>query len=209
MPVDASRPPDLLRMVTARWVKYDMPGENRELFLTFDDGPDPISTPYLLQLLKSFEAKATFFCTGHKVVSHPHLLREIITHGHVVGNHSFSHLDGWKTPTENYISDVESANQVIRSPLFRPPYGRFTPSQYWKLRKKYAFVLWSLMSMDFHPDWTVERCLQHLLKHTRQGSLIVFHDSEKHLPKLQAILPTYLHQCHHNDFLFKSFPNQL
>lgn len=149
----------------------------KSLFLTFDDGPDPVSTPVILDILEEYNIKAVFFCRGDKAKKYPGLLDEITGRGHITGNHGYSHTDGWKSSLNRYLEDIERAAGLTSSRLLRPPYGRITPLQYLQLRKKYRIVLWDLMPYDFDRTYGHGRSLALLKKMIRPGSVIVLHDT--------------------------------
>lgn len=166
--------------------------KDKTVYITFDDGPDPVVTRFVLQELEKHQFKATFFCTGDGVQRHPDVYREILESGHQVGNHTFRHLNSWQTATSRYLNDIDKASELIDSKLFRPPYGRITPRISTLLRAQgYKIVLWDLLSGDFDHKRTAASCLKNLKKNTRNGSVIVFHDSEKAFEKLHVILPAY------------------
>ncbi len=181
-----------------------MPGSERAVYLTFDDGPTPGITEEVLQLLEQYKARATFFCLGRNVERHPEVFRKILDAGHSVGNHTYSHLRGWKTANEAYRNDVELAGRYIESNLFRPPYGQIKPSQIRELSRKYRIILWEVMSHDYETRIAKERSLRAVLRHSRPGSIIVFHDSLKAWPKLKYILPRVLEEFKGRGYAFKS-----
>ena len=173
------------------------------LYLTFDDGPTPGITENVLDILDEYHAKATFFCLGRNVERHYDEFRQILNRGHAVGNHTYSHLKGWKTDDPNYFSDIELASQHIRSNLFRPPYGQISRSQIRYLKTKYRIVLWEVMSHDYESRVSKERSLRKVLKYSREGSILVFHDSVKAWPKLQYILPELLRHFTEKGYSFE------
>jgi len=146
------------------------------LCLTFDDGPNPDSTPQILDILDLYNIKAMFFCDGRAAEKYPDLINQITTHGHVIGNHGYNHLNGWETSTENYIADIEKAAANTSGSLFRPPYGRLRFGQYRKLKKRYKIVFWDLMPYDFDASFGSENSLMILKSKIRPGSVIVLHD---------------------------------
>jgi len=146
------------------------------LYLTFDDGPDPDSTPELLNLLQSYNIKGVFFCDGRAAEKYPELIDLILSQGHAVGNHAYSHPDGWLTSTGKYMSDVSKAAEFTSSSLFRPPFGRMKTGQYRKLKKDYRIVLWDLMPYDFDKTFGSGKSIAVLKKKLRPGSIIVLHD---------------------------------
>jgi peptidoglycan/xylan/chitin deacetylase (PgdA/CDA1 family) len=151
----------------------------KKLYLTFDDGPDPKSTLLLLNLLNKQSVKAVFFCKGEKAEKYPDLIELIKKDAHIIGNHSYSHLNGWTSSLKKYVSDVSNAALYTSSSLFRPPYGRIRINQYRKLKEKYKIVLWDLMAYDFDSSFGSENSLQILKKKMHPGSIIVLHDTSK------------------------------
>ncbi len=174
-------------------VYIKIPTRNKELFLTFDDGPTPGVTPEVLKILDDYGAKATFFCLGRNAERHPDLYNAIIERGHAVGNHTYSHLKGWKTNDKEYYDDIVLCGQFIQSMLFRPPYGRITPKQVQKIKKMgYKLILWDVLSRDYDKRVTPEKCLRVVLRKTGKGSIILFHDSLKTYDNLIFALPRVL-----------------
>jgi len=163
--------------------------EHRCLYLTFDDGPIPDVTPEVLNILKSYGVKATFFCVGDNVKKHPEIFQRIIDEGHQIGNHTYNHLKGWKTSKNDYLKNIGLCNEFTKSKLFRPPYGRGTRSQYSELKNDYEIIMWDVMSGDFDLKLSPQRCLKNVIKHTENGSIIVFHDNIKAIPRVTYTLP--------------------
>jgi peptidoglycan/xylan/chitin deacetylase (PgdA/CDA1 family) len=149
------------------------------LYLTFDDGPDPDSTPQLLAILKKYNIKSVFFCSGKQAEKYPELIKHIKSEGHLVGNHGYNHLNGFITPDEEYYSDTETAAGFTSEKLFRPPYGRIKIRQYKKLKESYRIFFWDLMPYDFDSSLGAGSSLAILRKKIRTGSVIVLHDSSK------------------------------
>lgn len=164
----------------------------KKLFLTFDDGPIPEVTPWVLDTLAEYNARATFFCVGDNVRKHPAVFQRMLEEGHALGNHTFNHLNGWKTPTPDYLKNVEQCDALIKSRLFRPPYGKLNWSQMKALKKKYQLVMWDVLSGDFSPALAPEKCLQYVTKHAGPGSVVVMHDSLKAERTLRYLLPQTL-----------------
>jgi peptidoglycan-N-acetylglucosamine deacetylase len=165
------------------------------LYLTFDDGPHPIHTPFVLQQLKAFNAKATFFCIGNNVAQYPAMYKQIIMDGHAVGNHTYNHVNGRKTAKEAYVDDIKKAASIIDSKLFRPPYGSITAAQVKalkKLDKAYEIVMYNVLSADFDQAVTEEKCLENVINNANNGSIVVFHDSDKAAKNLYYALPKVL-----------------
>jgi len=176
--------------------------DEKSIYLTFDDGPIPVVTPFVLNTLKSFNAKATFFCIGDNVTKHPEIFKQILADGHSVGNHTHNHLRGWDTINEVYLDNVAQCAELVKSNLFRPPYGRAKRSQYSMLSKQYSLIMWDVLSGDFDSDISPEKCLQNVVSHTKNGSIIVFHDSLKAFPRLEYALPKALEHFSSRGFSF-------
>jgi peptidoglycan/xylan/chitin deacetylase (PgdA/CDA1 family) len=177
------------------------------LYLTFDDGPHPQVTAFVLDQLKQYNARATFFCIGKNVEANFDIYKKILQDGHKPGNHTYSHLNGWKVPDNTYLNDIYAAKKIIDSPFFRPPYGRITKFQLAQLQGiKYNLtpVMWTVLSGDFDKKISNEKCLANVLKNSRPGSIVVFHDSEKSFEKLQHVLPKVLEHFHAKGYSFKA-----
>jgi peptidoglycan/xylan/chitin deacetylase (PgdA/CDA1 family) len=168
--------------------------DEHKIYLTFDDGPTPIVTEKVLEILKKHQAKATFFLIGKNVLIYPDIVNKIQNDGHQIGNHTHNHLNGWKTDTDVYIDNILQAERILpQTRLFRPPYGKITKKQAEKVRDKgYQIVFWDILSGDFDPKSNVNIILKKVLKHTRNGSIVVFHDSVKAQEKMLEILPKLL-----------------
>lgn len=177
----------------------------REIYLTFDDAPTGPFTREILEILDHFDAKATFFCVGDNVVKFPAEYDEIIRRGHMVGNHTYNHLKGWKTPADEYTRNVRKASEVISSKLFRPPYGKITYGQIKRLEKEFRIIMWSLLSMDYHPQITPEKCLQITVNGLHQGAIVVFHDNIKAEEKVRYALPRFLEEAKRRGYRFSLF----
>lgn len=162
------------------------------IYLTFDDGPTPEITEWTLATLKSFNAKATFFCVGSNVVKYPEIFQQIISEGHAVGNHTHHHLNGWHTDKEIYFRNIKKCEEVVKSNLFRPPYGRIKKSQYELIKEEYQVIMWDVLSGDFDSNTTPEKCLSNVIDNTTEGAIIVFHDSLKAASNLKHTLPKVL-----------------
>jgi peptidoglycan-N-acetylglucosamine deacetylase len=191
--------PHLIQFFSKRWLLWNVPVSEKKLYLTFDDGPVPEVTPKVLEILGKYNVKATFFCVGENVQKHPELFQQLKEHGHGVGNHTFHHVKGWKTSTDEYLREVALCNMQVNSVLFRPPHGQITPFQILKIRKAgYKIVMWGILSCDFQQEISPEQCLQNVLKNVKPGHIIVFHDSIKAqknmLPALDACLKELLIQ---------------
>src|ERR1700744_1976486 len=165
---------------------------NHCIYLTFDDGPIPIVTPFVLNILRKHNAKATFFCIGDNVNKHPDVFEQVKNAGHTIGNHTYNHLKGWDTADDIYLQNTIKADKLLHTNLFRPPYGRIARSQI-KLLKNVKpdikIIMWDVLSGDFDVKLSPEKCLQNVLKHTESGSIVVFHDSLKAFERLEYVLP--------------------
>jgi len=171
---------------------WDIKQDKPCIYLTFDDGPIPIVTPFVLNILQQYNAKATFFCIGDNVNKHPDIFEQVKAGGHAIGNHTYNHLKGWKTLDEVYLRNTIIADELLHTNLFRPPYGRIKRSQIRMLqnaRPNFKFIMWDVLSGDFDMSLQPEKCLQNVLKHTERGSIVVFHDSLKAFHRLEYVLP--------------------
>lgn len=171
---------------------WRVPSNEKVIYLTFDDGPIPEVTPWVLDQLKQFNAKATFFCVGDNVRKYPEVFDTLIEDGHAIGNHTFNHLNGWGTDNIKYFHNVRNCARQVKSDLFRPPYGRLMPKQAQFLQRHYKIIMWDVLSGDFDPAISKDQCLYNVVSKAKEGSIIVFHDSEKAFEKLQDVLPKTL-----------------
>jgi peptidoglycan/xylan/chitin deacetylase (PgdA/CDA1 family) len=163
--------------------------ERKVVYLTFDDGPIPEITPWVLDVLDKYGIKATFFCVGNNVRKYPEIYQMVLDKGHAVGNHTFHHIQGLKTRTKNYGKDVEQAAQWIKSTLFRPPHGHLRIRQFFKIRKDYKVIMWDVVTRDYSKYLTPAQVFENVKKYTRKGSVIVFHDSLKAASRMKDALP--------------------
>jgi len=196
----------------ARWLfssyVWRIPTKEKVVYLSFDDGPHPVITPWVLQLLKKFDAKATFFCIGANVRKHPAIYQQVLEEGHAVGNHTWHHLNGWQTPVKDYLDDVARASELIQSNLFRPPYGKIKAAQAKGLfraigKGRSKVIMWDVLSGDFDKSMTPQRCSEYVLKNVEAGSIVVFHDSEKAFSNLENALPTILSALNNEGYKFE------
>ena len=183
------RTPRIIQLIFSRLL-WRMSPSKPIVYLTFDDGPNSHSTIEILKILEKEKIKGTFFCIGENVVKNPELYKEIIDKGHSIGNHSMSHLNGWKVTKNKYLKDIEKASEIIKSNLFRPPYGKLNFSSTSQLKKKFEIVMWDINSGDFDQTLNYSQVIENVLKNARNGSIIVLHDNKKfkHLT-LNALLP--------------------
>ncbi len=171
---------------------WNLPTSEKVIHLTFDDGPIPEVTPWVLEMLAKFDAKGTFFCVGNNVLKHPEVFQQVINEGHSVGNHTQNHLSGWASEHLPYIHDVRHCSKNVPSSLFRPPYGRLKPSQAQFLQRHYEVIMWDILSGDFDQNIDPSQCLGNVLMKTGPGSIVVFHDSIKAERNLKFTLPRVL-----------------
>jgi len=187
---------------TPGWLKkiyasctWQIKTDKKIIYLSFDDGPHPEATPFVLDELKKYNARATFFCIGKNVAAHPDIYTRIIDEGHTTANHTFNHLNGWKTKMDLYLENIAAAQQLICTDLFRPPYGKITFSQMRHLlnrQRPFKIIMWTVLSGDFDPGISNLQCLHNVISNAGKGSIVVFHDSEKALNKMQFTLPKIL-----------------
>ena len=186
---------------------WDAPRNSRCIYLTFDDGPIPIVTPFVLNILNQYNAKATFFCIGDNVNKHPDIFEQVKNDGHAIGNHTFNHLKGWDTEDKAYLDNFLQTDKLLDSKLFRPPYGRAKRSQVKLLKQAkpcLEFIMWNVLSADFDINVTPEQCLDNVLKHTKSGDIVLFHDSIKAKERMEYALPRALEVWSKEGYEFKS-----
>ncbi|WP_017732900.1 polysaccharide deacetylase family protein [Nafulsella turpanensis] len=182
----------------------------KTIYLTFDDGPVPEVTPFVLDVLEQFNAKATFFCVGDNVRKHPEILNRALAAGHQVGNHTFNHLKGSKTGKDEYLLNVQQCTDEIKSAggtspgLFRPPYGRIRKEQAKALLPHYEMIMWDVLSADYDQSLSAESCLRKSIRYTKNGSIVVFHDNPKAFGNLSLVLPRYLQHFTNLGYAFQS-----
>jgi len=188
---------------------WSFSSKHKNIYLTFDDGPTPQISDWVLDTLQQYNASATFFCIGKNIEAHPTIFKRIIDDGHAIGNHTYNHLNGWKTSKEDYFDSVLKTekliekHQITNRKLFRPPYGKIKKSQSKLLIKnKYAVVMWSILSADFDMNIDADKCLENVIKNVEKGSVIVFHDSVKAFEKLQIVLPKVLRHFNKKGYTF-------
>lgn len=183
---------------------WKMPSKDKSIYLTFDDGPVPEVTPWVLKTLEDYGAKATFFCVGENVKNNPDIFASILEQGHSVGSHTFNHLNGWSTENIKYFHNVRRGAYEVKSELFRPPYGRLMPKQAMFLQRHYDIVMWDVLSGDFDPTISRERCLNNVIDNASEGSIVVFHDNIKANDNLEYALPRVLEHFIKEGYMFKS-----
>jgi peptidoglycan/xylan/chitin deacetylase (PgdA/CDA1 family) len=191
---------------------WDIPSGEKVLYLTFDDGPHPEVTPFVLDTLQQYNAKGTFFCIGKNVATNAAIYRNMLDAGHRAGNHTFHHLNGWKATDEHYLKNILEAGKYIDSNLFRPPYGRITRFQVRLLTEirnspvnsNFNIIMWDVLSGDFDTSLTGATCASYVIKNAQPGSIVVFHDSEKAFPRLKEALPKTLEHFSKQGYRFEA-----
>jgi len=198
---------------------WSFASKEKSIYLTFDDGPTPVITDWVLDTLQQYNAQATFFCIGRNIEEHPTIFKRIINQGHAIGNHTYSHLNGWKTSDEDYLENILKAEKVMsverreqnktqNSKFFRPPYGKIKTSQTKSLHKSgYKIIMWSVLSADFDTTIDVNKCLDNVIKNVENGDVVVFHDSVKAFEKLKVVLPKVLKHFKNKGYAFRRIDN--
>lgn len=203
------KPPVWLRVLfpNVTWKKKS----NNSIYLTFDDGPTPEVTDFVLQELKKYNAKATFFCIGENVKKYPEICRKVFADGHTLANHTMNHTKGWQVSNEIYLQEIKACNHTLQSifpqkrfNLFRPPYGKISPSQIQKVTIENEIVLWDVLSCDYDESLSSNKVVENVIKYTQLGSIIVFHDSTKAFPRLKEALPIVLAHFSEKGFQFSA-----
>ena len=211
---------NIIPVKTPKLVKHVLPSlvwnietTEKVIYLTFDDGPTPEITDWVLKTLDAFYAKATFFCIGNNIEKHPEIFNTIIKKGHAIGNHTYNHLKGWKTNTEDYLTNINKAQKVIdlsyntKPLLFRPPYGRIKLKQVKALSKlNYQITMWNILSKDWNRSISKYECLDNVIKNTKEGDIVVFHDSIKASRNMQFTLPRMLEHFTKERYEFRRIP---
>jgi len=203
--------PQWLKRIAPKNLVWEIPtGNEPSVYITFDDGPHPTATPFVLEQLEKYKAAATFFCVGDNVRKYPAVYEQVLQCGHITANHTFNHLNGWKTDDAVYLKNIEQAKEYISSSLFRPPYGKISLSQVRKLRKNdtaWKIIMWDILSMDFDKSVTPQQCLDNVLTHITPGSIVVFHDSDKAWERMSYALPHVLEYCQKQGWKMKAIIN--
>ena len=195
--------PEIVRRYYSELI-WKVETDDKDLYLTFDDGPTKGVTEWTLDLLKEFDAKATFFCIGKNVEKQPEIFERIKQEGHAVGNHTYDHIKGWTSRNFDYMKSVMKCDDLVQSPLFRPPYGKIKKNQIKGLKERFKIVMWDVLSEDYNPSLSADSCFNKVEKHVGKGSIIVFHDSKKAYKNLQVLLPKVLRYYKNQGYSFKS-----
>ena len=198
-----AKTPEILKPLYKDLV-WDMEVKAKEMFLSFDDGPHPSITPKVLDLLKQFDAKATFFCIGGNVKKHPEIYKRILNEGHSVGNHTYNHMNGWKFSDYSYYRNIIECAELVNTNLFRPPYGRIKSKQVKGLKSRFKIIMWDVLSADYDKKVTPEKCFQNVKENAKSGSIVVFHDSLKAEKNMLYTLPKVLDHFSKEGYLFKN-----
>ncbi len=193
--------PNLIQNLFPNFV-WRIPTHQKKIYLTFDDGPIPEVTSWVLDQLADFDAKATFFCVGENVQKHPDVFERVLAAGHSIGSHTHNHLSGWGTENIPYFHNVRQGATLVKSTLFRPPYGRIKPSQVPFLMRHYQIIMWDVLSGDFDTKISQDQCLDNVISNTGAGSIVVFHDSLKSQNILEYVLPRTLEHFSQQGFSF-------
>ncbi|MFH0892861.1 MAG: polysaccharide deacetylase family protein [Bacteroidota bacterium] len=203
------KPPCFVRLLTQRYIKWSIPTNKPILYLTFDDGPHPEVTPAVLEILNQFQVKSTFFCIGKNVEENISVFENLKKQGHAVGNHTYSHMNGWNVSSEEYCKDIERCSSVFQSRLFRPPYGRIRRKQAIQLSKQFEIIGWSVLSRDYDQRESKESCAKNVTKAMKSGSVIVFHDSMKAKENVLGALPLFLKASIDKGYRFETLENEI
>jgi peptidoglycan/xylan/chitin deacetylase (PgdA/CDA1 family) len=199
------RPPSFLRWIYPNAV-WNLPSEQKVVYLTFDDGPTPFVTEKVLELLEEYQAKATFFCIGKNIEQHPELLKLVKSKGHHIGSHTYSHLNGWKSNSTDYLTDYQKGRELVGSNLFRPPYGRILLNPLKTIQKQDKVIMWDILSKDYNEAILPKTILNNVLNNLKPGSIIVFHDSEKAKKNVLAVLPLLLQNLKQQGYAMEAIP---
>jgi len=199
--------PWIVKKIFSSYV-WNMPANEKNIYLSFDDGPHPEITAFVLEELRKYNAQASFFCIGNNVALYPEVYKQILNEGHVIGNHTYSHPNGWETALEEYVEDIFAASKYINSNLFRPPYGRIRKQQAKAVPKAMnncnaRIIMWDVLSADFDTSFSPRQCLDNVVRNCTNGSIVVFHDSEKAFPNLKYSLPLALKKLSDDGYAFK------
>ncbi|MDG2369249.1 MAG: polysaccharide deacetylase family protein [Flavobacteriales bacterium] len=188
---------------------WKIPNSENKIFLTFDDGPNPVITEKILSILANYDVPATFFCIGKQAQKHPKLFSQLLNSKHDIGNHSQTHKNGWKTPNKEYLNDVDMCSKVFTSSLFRPPYGKITPKQVKKLMPHFNIIMWDIIGADFDENVDSLKIQKNIIENTESGSIIVLHDNPKFADKMIEALPSIIIALKEKGYVFSSINDAL
>lgn len=198
------QPPQFLRILYPKAI-WRMNKNEKAVYLTFDDGPIPVVTPWVLDLLDKYKIKATFFMVGDNVRKHPEEFQMVVNRGHRIGNHTFNHIKGLDYKGDSYLENTDKANAYLKTNLFRPPHGYMSPKQYRTLKDKYKIIMWDLVTRDYNRKLNGKQVLGKVKKYVRNGSIITFHDSIKSEENLKYALPRAIEWLQEQGYEFKVF----
>ncbi len=193
-------PPKTLRALYPQCF-WNLPNPENKIYLTFDDGPTPELLPFILETLDKYNVQATFFCVGENICKHPELFAQLLEK-HVVGNHTYNHMSGWKNPNYTYYKSIKKFEAIYQTPLFRPPYGRISRTQAKHISKQYKIIMWDVLSYDYRKTITPKKCLKNVVNNVKSGSVIVFHDNKKAKKNVTYALPLAIEQLLQKGFIF-------
>ena len=197
--------PKILQYLFADFL-WKIDTDEKVIYLTFDDGPHPVITPWIINLMNQYDAKGTFFLIGDAVNRHPDLYQLYKANGHQVGNHTYKHIKGWKSRKKNYLKEIAQCAEIVKSSLFRPPYGQINLQAILEIKKKYKVVMWDVLSWDFDTDTSSEICLSNVINYSKEGSIVVFHENEKSMKNIMYALPKVLEHFTKLGYCFKAIP---
>lgn len=200
-----AKSPWIVRLLAPPNLIWRVPVKEKTVYLTFDDGPVPEVTPKVLAILNAFGVKATFFCVGENVQKHPDIFQMIKDNHHAVGNHTFNHLNGFKTEDETYFANIEKCHAFVNSQYFRPPYGRIKRQQVKMLSQKFKIVTWTVISGDFDKNTSVDKCISNVMSAVCPGAVIVFHDSIKAQENMLQAVPMVIQNLSRQGYSFSIF----
>ncbi len=189
------KPPSVARLITKNSITWDFPTDEKKIYLTFDDGPIPELTPQILEILKKYDVKATFFCVGENLKKHPETFNLVLQDNHDIGNHTYNHLNGWHISGSAYIKNVKKFDKLFYTPLLRPPYGKIKPIQIYKLATAHRIIQWSVLTYDFDQTLSGQECLQIAIDNIYNGAIVVFHDNIKATERVLYALPRFIEHC--------------
>ena len=196
-----AKTPYFLKLIFPQLI-WSVKTNKKEIYITFDDGPHPDITTKVMNILDEYGAKASFFCVGQNVEKYPETYAEILRRGHKTGNHTFNHLNGWKVKRKEYFNNIEKCSELVDSHLFRPPYGRISLKHIPYIKMNFRIIMWSVLSLDFDQKTTAEQCLENSIKYSKEGSIIIYHDSEKASEKMLYALPRFLEHFKSKGYTF-------
>ena len=197
--------PKILQCLFAGFI-WKIDTDEKVIYLTFDDGPHPVITPWIINLMNQYDAKGTFFLIGDAVSRNPDLYQLYKTNGHLVGNHTYRHIKGWQSRKKNYLKEITQCAEVVESSLFRPPYGQINLQGIREIKKLYKVVMWDVLSWDFDNETSSEICLSNVVNYSKEGSIVVFHENEKSMKNIMYALPKVLEHFTKLGYQFKVIP---